>query len=130
MILVDQLYKEQRVYWFLFSLPLWLLVPLWFAAAIYTQNAVYLGKLTTTLWGFFNAVFMLGFSLPHIWEIFITFSGAYDDEEAAAHAYDLAALKYWGQDTILNFPVILSLTVLFIFMSTSFLLGRLRKKLV
>lgn len=35
------------------------------------------------------------------------FSGAYDDEEAAAHAYDLAALKYWGhQDTILNFPVI------------------------
>lgn len=33
-------------------------------------------------------------------------SGAYDDEEAAAHAYDLAALKYWGPDTILNFPVI------------------------
>ncbi|XP_039004996.1 AP2-like ethylene-responsive transcription factor At1g16060 [Hibiscus syriacus] len=31
--------------------------------------------------------------------------GAYDDEEIAAHAYDLAALKYWGQDTILNFPV-------------------------
>lgn len=33
------------------------------------------------------------------------FAGAYDDEEAAAHAYDLAALKYWGQETILNFPV-------------------------
>ncbi|MFQ6669731.1 hypothetical protein Gotur_034858 [Gossypium turneri] len=33
------------------------------------------------------------------------FLGAYDDEEAAAHAYDLAALKYWGQDTILNFPL-------------------------
>ncbi|KAI3766141.1 hypothetical protein L2E82_16192 [Cichorium intybus] len=31
--------------------------------------------------------------------------GAYDDEKAAAHAYDLAALKYWGQDTILNFPL-------------------------
>ncbi|WOL06446.1 hypothetical protein Cni_G15180 [Canna indica] len=31
--------------------------------------------------------------------------GAYDDEEAAAHAYDLAALKYWGNDTILNFPL-------------------------
>lgn len=33
------------------------------------------------------------------------FLGAYDDEEAAARAYDLAAMKYWGQDTILNFPV-------------------------
>ncbi|KAJ8773914.1 hypothetical protein K2173_009345 [Erythroxylum novogranatense] len=31
--------------------------------------------------------------------------GAYDDEEAAAHAYDLAALKYWGEDTLLNFPL-------------------------
>ncbi|XP_061347539.1 AP2-like ethylene-responsive transcription factor At1g16060 [Gastrolobium bilobum] len=31
--------------------------------------------------------------------------GAYDNEEAAAHTYDLAALKYWGQDTILNFPL-------------------------
>ncbi|KAF8407293.1 hypothetical protein HHK36_006420 [Tetracentron sinense] len=32
--------------------------------------------------------------------------GAYDDEEAAAHAYDLAALKYWGHETILNFPLL------------------------
>ncbi|KAL0425172.1 UNVERIFIED_CONTAM: AP2-like ethylene-responsive transcription factor [Sesamum radiatum] len=31
--------------------------------------------------------------------------GAYDEEAAAAHAYDLAALKYWGHDTILNFPL-------------------------
>ncbi|OIW19852.1 hypothetical protein TanjilG_27218 [Lupinus angustifolius] len=31
--------------------------------------------------------------------------GAYDDEETAAHAYDLAALKYWGQETTLNFPL-------------------------
>ncbi|KAJ0258315.1 AP2-like ethylene-responsive transcription factor [Hirschfeldia incana] len=34
-----------------------------------------------------------------------TFGGAYDDEEAAARAYDLAALKYWGPGTLINFPV-------------------------
>ncbi|CAM8957273.1 unnamed protein product [Rhodiola kirilowii] len=32
--------------------------------------------------------------------------GAYDDEEAAAHAYDLAALKYWGPQSVLNFPLL------------------------
>ncbi|KAL6851721.1 hypothetical protein ACP4OV_020285 [Aristida adscensionis] len=31
--------------------------------------------------------------------------GAYDEEEAAARAYDLAALKYWGPTTFTNFPV-------------------------
>nr|QCX36735.1 WRINKLED1 [Ricinus communis] len=31
--------------------------------------------------------------------------GAYDNEEAAAHTYDLAALKYWGPETTLNFPI-------------------------
>ncbi|XP_071929663.1 AP2-like ethylene-responsive transcription factor At1g79700 [Coffea arabica] len=31
--------------------------------------------------------------------------GAYDNEEAAARTYDLAALKYWGPGTILNFPL-------------------------
>ncbi|XWS43127.1 hypothetical protein CRYUN_Cryun16bG0075500 [Craigia yunnanensis] len=31
--------------------------------------------------------------------------GAYDDEEAAARAYDLAALKYWGPGILINFPV-------------------------
>ncbi|CAM0912735.1 unnamed protein product [Alopecurus aequalis] len=32
--------------------------------------------------------------------------GAYNEEEAAARAYDLAALKYWGPTTYTNFPVI------------------------
>ncbi|KAA8544837.1 hypothetical protein F0562_019621 [Nyssa sinensis] len=31
--------------------------------------------------------------------------GAYEDEEAAGHTYDLAAIKYWGPNTTLNFPI-------------------------
>ncbi|GAB2277732.1 Ethylene-responsive transcription factor wri1 [Dionaea muscipula] len=31
--------------------------------------------------------------------------GAYDSEEDAARTYDLAALKYWGPQTVLNFPI-------------------------
>ncbi|AES77335.1 AP2 domain transcription factor [Medicago truncatula] len=31
--------------------------------------------------------------------------GAYDEEESAARAYDLAALKYWGTSTFTNFPI-------------------------
>lgn len=34
-----------------------------------------------------------------------TITGGYDDEEKAARAYDLAAMKYWGPATHLNFPV-------------------------
>ncbi|KAL6661337.1 hypothetical protein ACP70R_000721 [Stipagrostis hirtigluma subsp. patula] len=31
--------------------------------------------------------------------------GAYVEEEAAARAHDMAALKYWGPGTVLNFPL-------------------------
>ncbi|KAK8688962.1 hypothetical protein V6N13_087693 [Hibiscus sabdariffa] len=37
-------------------------------------------------------------------------TGGYDDEESAAKAYDLAALKLWGQSAPLNFPVTFLLT--------------------
>ncbi|PKI55982.1 hypothetical protein CRG98_023610 [Punica granatum] len=30
---------------------------------------------------------------------------AYDEEESAARAYDLAAVKYWGTSTFTNFPI-------------------------
>uniref|UniRef100_A0A453IW57 AP2/ERF domain-containing protein n=1 Tax=Aegilops tauschii subsp. strangulata TaxID=200361 RepID=A0A453IW57_AEGTS len=33
------------------------------------------------------------------------FEGGYDKEEKAARAYDLAALKYWGPTTHINFPL-------------------------
>jgi hypothetical protein len=33
------------------------------------------------------------------------YAGGYDKEEKAARAYDLAALKYWGPTTTINFPV-------------------------
>ena len=35
----------------------------------------------------------------------LKFEGGYDKEEKAARAYDLAALKYWGPTTHINFPV-------------------------
>lgn len=35
----------------------------------------------------------------------ILWSGGYDKEDKAARAYDLAALKYWGPSTHINFPV-------------------------
>jgi hypothetical protein len=34
-------------------------------------------------------------------------------EEKAARAYDLAALKYWGPSTHINFPVIIFFLLLF-----------------
>lgn len=37
---------------------------------------------------------------------FANSTGAYDEEESAARAYDLAALKYWGPSTFTNFPVL------------------------
>ncbi len=43
-------------------------------------------------------------------KLFHETAGAYDDEEAAARAYDLAALKYWSPGTLLNFKVPILMT--------------------
>ena len=32
-------------------------------------------------------------------------AGGYEKEDRAARAYDLAALKYWGANATINFPV-------------------------
>ena len=37
----------------------------------------------------------------------VVVSGGYDKEDKAARAYDLAALKFWGPSSHINFPVIL-----------------------
>lgn len=39
--------------------------------------------------------------------------GGYDMEEKAARAYDMAALKYWGPSTRINFPVMINFILIF-----------------
>jgi hypothetical protein len=40
--------------------------------------------------------------------------GGYDKEDKAARAYDLAALKYWGSSTTINFPVMCAVRMIII----------------
>ncbi|CAO2211080.1 unnamed protein product [Urochloa humidicola] len=51
-------------------------------------------------WGFSSNISCVQFSSSAA-----ASAGAYDDEDAAARAHDLAALKYWGPGTVLNFPL-------------------------
>jgi hypothetical protein len=37
-------------------------------------------------------------------------AGGYEKEDRAARAYDIAALKYWGANAIINFPVSVTLS--------------------
>lgn len=45
-------------------------------------------------------------------------------EEKAARAYDLAALKYWGPSTHINFPVMILTIFLFLFFYSNIKGGR------
>lgn len=72
--------------------------------------SVYLGKLLNLYTFFFSISDFILICLDNLLLMIFIISimkylGAYDDEEAAARAYDLAALKYWGPGTLINFPV-------------------------
>ena len=66
---------------------------------------VYLGTLTSCSLHFCFESFIVCVISFYFISLLFKIVGAYDDEEAAARAYDLAALKYWGPGTLINFPV-------------------------
>lgn len=79
-------------------------------------------------WGMENQCILVSFCylcnlllvLKYIQEltyVFVLLKGGYDKEEKAARAYDLAALKYWGPSTHINFTVCFFSRNLFIRMS-------------
>jgi hypothetical protein len=76
----------------------------------FSRRLVYLGNSQSFFFFQISYSFLI-FLLFIIWVCFCSsfdyniYTGAYDNEEAAAHTYDLAALKYWGPGTTLNFPV-------------------------
>jgi len=41
-------------------------------------------------------------------------------EEKAARAYDMAALKYWGPSSHINFPVMITFFLIFLLMGSVF----------
>ncbi|XP_073314365.1 AP2-like ethylene-responsive transcription factor ANT isoform X1 [Primulina huaijiensis] len=63
------------------------------------------------IFNFKRLLFLVGFPLFGLAMLFPSncvisvYLGGYDMEEKAARAYDLAALKYWGASTHINFPL-------------------------
>lgn len=76
---------------------------------MYNDSSVYLGKISKVKNVFL--FFMMIEKEEHLCIISNSKNftvGGYDIEEKAARAYDMAALKYWGPSTRINFPVMIN----------------------
>lgn len=77
-----------------------------YTRGVHQRSTVYLGKFVVS-WD----LILLGYQYEKEGISVLSFNcdteltGGYDKEEKAARAYDLAALKYWGASTTINFPV-------------------------
>lgn len=105
-------------FFFSFTAILWSLLGLWLSdlcylihtCPVYAAGGCHSNQIMQFILVRLLSMFSEEFSFNKYVLLFIYFSfelitGGYDMEEKAARAYDLAALKYWGSSTHINFPV-------------------------